>query len=79
MISLTYRRSELYGVLSDHSGYAPVGTVAAEVTGVHLAIVLSPNMLDGNDAVGYVQLKVAAAGWVYDDHYGNSIIVLVTD
>lgn len=76
---MTYRCSELYCVLSDHSGYALVRAVAAEIPWVHLPIVLSPDVLNGNDTVGNIQLEVAAAWWVHDDHDGNAIIVLVAD
>jgi hypothetical protein len=76
---LTYRGCELYSVLRDHSGYALVRAVATEVTWVHLPIILSPDMLNGNDTVGYVQLEIAAAWRVYYDHNGDAIVILVTD
>lgn len=75
----TYGSAELYGVLGNHSGDALVRAVATEVTGIHLSVVLAPDVLDGDDAVGHVQLVIAAAGWVNDDHNRHSVVVLVTD
>jgi len=73
----TYRGIELHSVLSDHGSDALVGTIAAIVARIHLAFVLTPDVLHSDDTVRYIQLVVATRRRVYNDHNWHAIVILI--
>ena len=73
------RSIKLYCILCDHGSNSLVGAITAKVARVHLAIGFAPNVLQGDNTVGHVQLIVAATGRVYDDHDRDTFQVLVAD
>jgi hypothetical protein len=77
MQGFTYRCVELDCILCDHSSYSLVRAVAAIIARCHLAISTTPNVLKGYYAVRDIELKIAAGGWVDDDHDGDALKILV--
>lgn len=75
----TYRSVELDAVFSDHRGNTLVGAVAAIVARIHLAGILAPLLLERDDAMGNVELEVAARRRIDNNHDRHALGVSLRD